>query len=391
MPAAGGDVMHPITVIVVDDEDTFREALGDVFAHEDGFELAGTAFDADSAIDLALRTKPDVAVIDMRMPGGGAHATADIRRRSPRTHIVGISAHDDRASVLEMLEAGASSYVIKGGPVQEILDAVQRVVIGESMLTPSVAADVVAELSAKLARDHTQRRERDLARARIRGALRADAPEMVFQPIVDLRDGTTAALEALARFVIEPIRPPDVWFGEAAAVGLGTDLELAAVTHALRAMPYLPEGMPIAINASPRTVLDGGFRAAVTTVPLERVILEITEHAVVESYDRLLDGVQGLREGGLRVSIDDAGAGYASLRHILRLSPSFIKADIDLIRDVDADRAKRALVAALVSFASDVDASIIAEGIETAAEADALRTLGVTYGQGYHLGRPAPL
>lgn len=386
-----GQADRSISVIVADDEEAFRRALGDLIEHEPGFALVGTAMDADSAIALAVRLAPDVALIDLRMPGGGARATADIRRRSPKTHVVAISAYDDRASVLEMFEAGASSYVIKGGSVGELLRSVEAAVVGESSLSPSVAADVVAELSAKLSREHAERRERELAVGRVRGALRAGAPNMVFQPIKDLNDGSTIAVEALARFAIEPPRAPNVWFAEAAAVGLGTELELAAIANTLHALPSLPQGIAVAINASPQTVLTEAFRSVITQVPLDRIILEITEHAIVDDYGRLVEAIRELRAAGLRLSIDDAGAGYASLRHILRLEPAFIKADIDLIRDIDTDRAKRALVAALVAFGSDVDASIIAEGIETPAEEVVLQALGVTYGQGYHLGRPTPV
>jgi EAL domain-containing protein (putative c-di-GMP-specific phosphodiesterase class I) len=116
--------------------------------------------------------------------------------------------------------------------------------------------------------------------------------------------------------------------------------------------------------------------------------VEITEQAQVEDYDELNVALGHLREVGVRIAVDDAGAGYASLRHILRLEPDVIKLDKSLVRNVHRDRPRRALATALISFAAEIGATIVAEGIESAEELDALRDLGVTFGQGYHLARP---
>jgi EAL domain-containing protein (putative c-di-GMP-specific phosphodiesterase class I) len=123
---------------------------------------------------------------------------------------------------------------------------------------------------------------------------------------------------------------------------------------------------------------------------LSRVVLEITEHTTVEDYAKLHEVLRPLRERGMRLSIDDAGAGYSSFRHILRLRPDFIKLDISLTRDIDSDRGRRALAAALIGFARETGAELIAEGVETESELATLRKLGVHKAQGYLLGRPAP-
>jgi EAL domain-containing protein (putative c-di-GMP-specific phosphodiesterase class I) len=122
-----------------------------------------------------------------------------------------------------------------------------------------------------------------------------------------------------------------------------------------------------------------------------RIVLEVTEHAAVRDYGRLNAAVGTLRSRGVRLAVDDAGSGFASLQHILRLAPDFIKLDMELTRDVDNDLARRALAAALISFAAEIGATIIAEGIETEAELSTLRDLGVAYGQGFFLARPAEL
>ena len=122
-----------------------------------------------------------------------------------------------------------------------------------------------------------------------------------------------------------------------------------------------------------------------------RVVVELTEHHVIEDYDLVIGTMNDLRVRGARLAVDDTGAGFASLKHILKLAPDVIKLDLHLVRDIDSDPAKRALTAALVRFAADIGALVTAEGIESSAELDTLRDLGVEYGQGYYLGRPGPI
>jgi EAL domain-containing protein (putative c-di-GMP-specific phosphodiesterase class I) len=198
-------------------------------------------------------------------------------------------------------------------------------------------------------------------------------------------------LEALSRFDSEPRRGPDRWFAEASEVGLGADLELAAVELALGQLDLVPEEMFVSINVSPQYLADGLLNAVLSGRHARRVVVELTEHAKVDDYEPLLECVSMLRARGVRAAVDDAGAGFASLQHILRLGPDLIKLDLSLTRDIDADPVRRALASSLVTFAFDVGAEIVAEGIETSSEQAALSSLGVGMGQGYHLGRPGPL
>lgn len=122
-----------------------------------------------------------------------------------------------------------------------------------------------------------------------------------------------------------------------------------------------------------------------------RMVVEITEHEAIEDYTVLAATLEGLREHGVRVAIDDAGAGFASLRHTLLLRPDIVKVDTSLTRNIDGDRAKRALTSALVSFGEEMGIAIVAEGIETREELETLVALGVPFGQGFYLAKPAPL
>jgi EAL domain-containing protein (putative c-di-GMP-specific phosphodiesterase class I) len=147
----------------------------------------------------------------------------------------------------------------------------------------------------------------------------------------------------------------------------------------------------MAINVSPSTLLASAFYELIASASPQRTVIELTEHAPVEDYDVLNASVGRIRQLGGRLSIDDAGAGFASLSHILRLAPDFIKLDKTLTAGIEGDHSQQALAAGLISFADRIGATIIAEGIEREQQVSVLSELGVPYGQGYHLARPGPL
>jgi EAL domain-containing protein (putative c-di-GMP-specific phosphodiesterase class I) len=223
---------------------------------------------------------------------------------------------------------------------------------------------------------------------RIRTVLADSVLEMVGQPIVDLDTTGMVGYEMLARFGGHPDRTPAAWFQDAARVGLGIDLELKAISRGLARLPDLPDTAFMSLNLSPECASSSELREALADVPLERVVLEITEHAHVESYMALNRALLPLRLRGAQIAIDDAGAGFASLRHVLNLQPDIIKLDGSWAAEIEADAVRRALVGAVVGFARDLDASVVAEAIETEGQAAVLRDLGVDCGQGYHFGRP---
>ncbi len=251
---------------------------------------------------------------------------------------------------------------------------------------------VFAELLAdQIDRDMQGQRTLTDRRQRIAAAIAAGQPSMVYQPIFNLTTQRLAGLESLSRFHVEPRRPPNEWFAEAAEVGLSAELELAAIHGALRALPSLPPDAYLSINCSPRTILNGGLQEALQAVELRRVVLEITEHDYIQDYPSLLATLAPLRACGLRIAIDDAGAGYASLRHVLHIQPEMIKLDVSLTRNIDTDSMRRALASALIAFARETKARIVAEGVETEAELRTLKSLGAVCAQGYFLAKPVPL
>jgi len=254
----------------------------------------------------------------------------------------------------------------------------------------------VMKVFADMAAHHINRDlliETDLSEAslRIGRVIARDDFKLVYQPILTLAPLRLAGFEALCRFAPEPYRPPDQWFGEAARVGLGVELECATLKMALTAFDEISDDLFISVNVSPEMILHEGFVELFENCPKHRLVVEITEHTKVDDYAALLAALAPLRREGARLSIDDAGAGFASLRHILNLNPEIVKLDAGLTTALDTDPARRALAAALVYFGRETQSRIIAEGIETESELAVLMGLGVPMGQGYLLGRPADL
>ena len=247
-----------------------------------------------------------------------------------------------------------------------------------------------ADLATQQVRkDHQAQHDYESKRSRIVRVMTDQAFSMVYQPIVNLLTMNPAGFEALSRFSVQPARSPDVWFSEAAQVDLAKELELSAIRSALEDLGDVPADAYLSVNVSPQTLLTDAFQTTMRAFDLQNLVLEITEHAVIEDYDDVIEALAGLRSKGLRIAVDDAGAGHSSLRHIVQLDPEFIKLDMSLTRDVDSDLARRALVSALVFYTRETSAQIIAEGIETASELETLKLLGVSRGQGYHLGKPS--
>ena len=211
--------------------------------------------------------------------------------------------------------------------------------------------------------------------------------EIAYQPILNIHEMRPVGYEALCRFTGTG-RAPDVWFAEADDVGRLQELEMAVIRKALNPLSGLYPLKFISINASPETAISDEFRKHLMKQPLDRIVLEITEHAQVDSYEDLMLALKPLRRRGMRLAVDDAGAGYSSMRHILKLRPDIIKLDMSITRDLDKHPSHCALVRAMVHFSNEMQGHVVAEGIETQVELETLRSLGVQKGQGYFLGRP---
>lgn len=230
-------------------------------------------------------------------------------------------------------------------------------------------------------------------RAAIEALLAGRDLDMAYQPVLHLathREGTEKIVgyESLARF---PNGSPQAWFDVAGNTGLRLDLELAAIEAAVAGFaPVDPSGF-LAVNLSDGTLTSSRLHKALEGVDPGRVVLELSEEAVIRSYEVTNRAVDVLRERGYRLAIDDVGMGELDLWHILRLDPAVIKIDLALVRDLEDSPRNAALVRAITAMARDLGTMVIAEGIESERERDRLCELGVEYGQGYLLGKPKPL
>jgi EAL domain-containing protein (putative c-di-GMP-specific phosphodiesterase class I) len=245
------------------------------------------------------------------------------------------------------------------------------------------AASVILEPGV---RDRTERAE---IQERLAPVFAAGGPNVVLQPIVDVATGERVGAEALSRFPADWAKSPDVVFAEAHRVGRGDALEILALRGAARHLDHV-DGY-VSMNVSPGTLLTDDCRHLLAGLPPRRVVVELSEHDPVADYDALRAVLAPLRAAGLRLAIDDVGAGYSSLRHIVLTAPDVIKLDRSIVTGVGTDPVLRTLVRSLVDFARGCGSRVVAEGVETAEDASALRSVGVDFGQGWHYGRPGPV
>jgi EAL domain-containing protein (putative c-di-GMP-specific phosphodiesterase class I) len=227
-------------------------------------------------------------------------------------------------------------------------------------------------------------------RERIRGVIATEAMRSVFQPIVSITGRRTVGVEALTRFDSEPQRSPTLWFAEAHRVGMGTDLEIAAVRAALRAATELPDHLYLSMNASPVTLVEGAFHEELAALDPSRIVIEITEHAAVTSYRQVSDALAEVRESGVRLAIDDLGSGFAGFSHLTGLQPDVIKLDGSIVRAAPTDAYYHSLLVGMTSFAEGVGASTIGEGVESPDHLRVLMDAGIDAAQGYLFARPGP-
>ena len=273
------------------------------------------------------------------------------------------------------------------GAISDLSRAAAALVASPQLLNGATMTDGgMGEFVANVLRPGIVRELED--KERIAEVLAQSRFHMLCQPIVEIDSGRVLGAEALARFDGPPAQPPDRWFAQAAHAGLGVPLELAAATKALTLLDQLPPGTFLAINLGPDALADPQLPGLLKGSEPERVVIELTEHVRVDDYPHMRHALQRLRGLGVRLAIDDTGAGFAGLAHIVNLKPDLIKLDRQFAHQIDTDPARRAVARSLVSLASETGAQMIAEGIETNSELDTIRALGIPYGQGYLFSRP---
>ena len=226
---------------------------------------------------------------------------------------------------------------------------------------------------------------------RLRATIENRQFDIAFQPILDLLTGEMRGVEALSRFHGPPAQGPLGWIAEAANHGLQAELEATILSHALELREDLPRGLYMSVNVSPATLVSTELHEALAGHDTLGLILELTDYIAIPCEAALERAITHLRCRGVKLAIDDVGSGYSGLSKILRFRPDYLKLDMSLVSGLETDAAKRSLALAMQHFAREIGAKLIAVGVEREEEAYALRMLGITLAQGFHLGRPGPL
>lgn len=297
--------------------------------------------------------------------------------------------HDaDADAVAELLVAGAQGCVAARADAVTLEQSIAAAARGIVTLPVALARSLAARLAT--APDHPAGAPR-VDRATVEQVIAERRFDVVAQPIADLRTGEIVAVESLARFTAEPALPPNLWLAAAEALGLRVALEHELLRAAVALLERIPGHIALDVNLSPAAATDPAMAEILDGVPLHRLIIEITDHRQLDDYEPLSEALSGLRTSGLRIAVDDSGHGLTSLQQVAQLAPSFMKLNRTLTRNIDRDPTKNALAYALAAFAAQIGSAIIAEGLETEAELQALRALGAPLGQGYLLAHPRPL
>jgi EAL domain-containing protein (putative c-di-GMP-specific phosphodiesterase class I)/signal transduction histidine kinase len=222
-------------------------------------------------------------------------------------------------------------------------------------------------------------------------AIRSESFAIHYQAIVEIQHAErfkVAGMEALARFASGP---PTEWFAVAREAGVGVEVELAVIKAAVAGFRAAASDQFITLNTSLDTLVNPRLLEAVQGIKPSRVIFELSEGSVVDNYQRTKAQIERITSLGYRLAIDDLAGGRIDLWHLVRLRPAIVKFDISLVREIDSDPGRRSLVNALKWLGDLLSCKVVAEGIEQTGELETLRRLGIHYGQGYLLGRPAPL
>lgn len=273
-----------------------------------------------------------------------------------------------------LFSSSGSLFGVLGGVVSEPVEA--------GVLT---AAATGMTVGLDLLHDH------ETAAQRVRGMLGEVMRERqfypVFQPVRDLVSGGVVYREGLTRLTTEDGTTVPQMLAAAHSVGLGPALELAFARAIIEEDEGGVDNSGVAINLSEATLHSAEFETFLDTVE-PGLTVELTEYEPVRDYPALAGVVARMRAAGLSLAIDDAGAGYTSLRHILDLKPDVLKMDASMSARVDTDPEALALFRALQSYCDETGTLLVIEGVERPEQLEALRSIDARYVQGYHLGGP---
>jgi EAL domain-containing protein (putative c-di-GMP-specific phosphodiesterase class I) len=373
---------HPGTVLIVDDDPMILRAHTHIMERSPYVVIP--CLTPHEAIRHISNGDVRVVVSDVSMPEmSGIELLRMIRQHDPDLPVVLVTGQPALKTAAEAIEYGAFKYLIKPVRPEEFVNTVERAArLYRLAQTKRQAIELFG--------DGTVESERVGLETNFERAL--NRMWIAFQPIVRISDQTVFGYEALLRSHEPSMSGPGPILHAAERLGALNRLGHAVRQRAAHAMSTALHSHTLFVNLHPRDLLDPDLhdgRAALNCIA-SRVVLEVTERAAITDIENARALVIGLRKQGFRIAVDDLGAGYAGLNSFALLEPEFVKLDMTLIRDVDTSSVKQKLVKSLASLCTDMGLQVIAEGVETRGERDAVVELGCDLLQGYLFARPGP-
>lgn len=364
------------TILMIDDEADFMSTIQ--FLLESAHFKVITASTPREGLEKAL-LKPDLILLDINMPEMDGLTVCKHLKEDKATEHIPVIMLTLNTSTLEKVTAfdfGAADYMGKQFPFEEMLARIQAALRVKS---PDKTREAVEEKNRKI--------------SDLRDILQKKSLQILFQPIVFLKTGLPIGYEALARGPKGTLfENPAELFTFAAEANMFNELDSICRDLSIGGASFLKNGEILFLNIDPGTTGTPRFKTLEflgnSKIAPSQICLEITERTFVKNFAMLSTNLKDVRSKGVRVAIDDIGEGYSSLNAIAELKPEFIKIDITIIRNMETDGVKQNLVRLVADLARSTNSRLIGEGIETRKECDALLSLGVEYGQGYHFGKP---
>ncbi len=376
-----GKAFGKARVLVVDDDRQSLRLCESVLGAA-GYVVT-TANDGERASRLLDDQPFDVVLSDIVMPGlDGLNLLEHVRRRDLDLPVILMTSNPDLDGAIRAVEWGALRYLLKPVP----LETLERTVAEAARLHQM--AFLKRELLASLGADPPRAADRAGREAQFAHAV--SALRMAYQPIVAWPSRSVYAYEALLRTRDTEFESPGDLLDVAAKLGKIHVVGRAVRASVGRTLHTAPVGTRVFVNLHPRDLLDDELYAA--NAPLapyaERVVLEITERAALDDVDRLAWRIQTLKRRGYGIALDDLGAGYSGLSSFAALEPTVVKFDMSLVRGIDKKATPRRIIQAMTALCREMGKLVVAEGVETASERDALSECGCDYLQGFLFARP---
>ncbi|HTU57997.1 MAG TPA: EAL domain-containing protein [Polyangiales bacterium] len=369
-------------VLVVDDEQTVQQLLVRLLVAS-GYEVR-TANNGEEALRTLERETVDLIVTDLVMPkADGMALLQSLRERAIDVPVVMITGAPTTESAMHAVRYRADAYLTKPVDPSALVAAVGRALHMRSVA--NLHREAYEQSNTQNARDSQMR----ALTTNFTNALQAIY--MVYQPIISWSRKEAYGYEALVRSTEKSLPHPGALFE--AAERLDRTSDLGSEIRARCGAPWngLQADYQLFVNLHSQDLLDETlYEENAPLAPFaSRVVLELTERAALDDISDIGSRITRLRTLGYRIAVDDIGAGYSGLNSLATVQPDFVKLDISLVRGLDKDAVRRRLVQLLTQLCNDLKISVVAEGVETVAERDALIDLGIDLLQGYLFARPA--